>query len=788
MEAHNSLLIVKQSDPSLTDVLLKALQNGFPLLIENIGEEISPLLGVTLINFLITKMGLENQLLGLVVSHERPELEERKNSLLMESAQNRKSLQRTQEKILEVLSTAGQNLLEDEKAIEIMSSSRVCLHKQLSQEITAKEQIVKETEKEIDKARSGYNPVATHASVLFFCVLNLASLEVFYQYSLTWFLNLYYQAIKMSGYSEDISSRIDSIRLYLTKSVFNSVSQSLFEKHKLLLPFMLAIRMQQSRAFFLWGGWVGDSFKQFLQLIKTLLYSLSGLDKAISSNTSKWKTFFDSSHPELETLPEPFSNLKNLEILAVLKCLRPDRIKTSVQNIIRSELGEEFLVPPPFDLKSTFETTTRSTPVVFILTPGSDPITPLLRFSETLGLDQENIEVVSLGQGQEGHAESTLRQGAEEGSWVILQNCHLAQSWLPRLEVICDEVLKAPSTKPEFRLWFSSYPCTAFPISLLQDAIKITNEAPGGLRANLLKSYQSDPISNEDFFTSVETSSGFQRLIFGLCFFHALVQERKAFGPLGWNVPYEFNEADLRISLKQLQMLLTENTEAAPLEALTYLTGECNYGGRVTDDQDRRLLMCLLHSFCNQDIINKPGKFKVFGIGDFGIPQSNLVDEHIHHLKTLPMEAPPSVFGLHDNATLAKDNRETDKLLNSILALEPRLNITNRSESSSEVVLDLALEILARLPSLFDLSEVERKHPLSYAQSLNTVLRQEILRYNRLTSCIRSTLKEVHKAVRGEAILSEELEGIYKALLRSGGFQMLGWRGLTQAKRDWHLI
>lgn len=78
-----------------------------------------------LINFLITVPGLENQLLGLVVAHERPQLEEKKTRLLVESAHNRRALQKTQEKILQVLSTAGQNLLEDEKAIDIMSSSRV---------------------------------------------------------------------------------------------------------------------------------------------------------------------------------------------------------------------------------------------------------------------------------------------------------------------------------------------------------------------------------------------------------------------------------------------------------------------------------------------------------------------------------------------------------------------------------------------------------------------------------------------------------------------------------------
>uniref|UniRef100_A0A8C7GUY5 Dynein axonemal heavy chain 12 n=1 Tax=Oncorhynchus kisutch TaxID=8019 RepID=A0A8C7GUY5_ONCKI len=586
------------------------------------------------------------------------------------------------------------------------------------------------------------------------------------------------------GQSKILEKRLRYLIDHFTFNLYCNVCRSLFEKDKLLFSFLLCSNLLLAKKeieygdvmFLLTGGvglqnnvpnpdphWLQD--KSWDEICRAShLPNLQGLKESFIKIPDKFLVIYDSKEPYNTNLPKPWCDcLNDLQKMIIYRCLRPDKIVPAITNYVTDKLGKKFVEPPPFDLSKSYTDSNSTIPLVFVLSPGADPMASLLKFANDKNMGGTKFQSISLGQGQGPIAAKMIRSAMKEGTWVCLQNCHLAVSWMSTLEKICEDF--SPETcHPDFRLWLTSYPSPKFPVTILQNGVKMTNEPPTGLRLNLLQSYLSDPVSDQDFFNAcTDKELVWEKLLYGVCFFHALVQERKKFGPLGWNIPYGFNESDLRISIRQLQLFVREYDQV-PMEAITYLTGECNYGGRVTDDWDRRLLMTILADFYNKDIIENP-RYTFSPSGKYYAPPKSNYEDYIEFIRNLPFLQHPEVFGMHENVDISKDLQQTKQLFDSLLLTQGGGAKGGASSGGDNTLFDIANDILTKLPANFDIEAALLKYPVLYEESMNTVLVQEMERYNTLAVTIRVSLQNLLKAIKGLVVMDAELEALSGSLM-----------------------
>lgn len=276
---------------------------------------------------------------------------------------------------------------------------------------------------------------------------------------------------------------------------------------------------------------------------------------------------------------------------------------------VQTNIGKFYLESPEVGMATIHADSDRKTPIIFVLSQGADPTASIMNFARDKEFE-DRLKIISLGQGQGPSAAKMIDDGKKEGNWVFLQNCHLAKTFMPALELIIEDINALPINEihEDFRLFLTSMPAEYFPVSILQNGIKLTTEPPRGIKANMKRSFND---MTQEFMDSCNKGEVFHKMLWGLSYFHSIILERRKFGPLGWNIKYEFNDSDLTTSKTVLLMLLNEQ-EQIPWDALLFVTGHINYGGRVTDDWDRRCLISILKKFYISDILEEKYQFILF--------------------------------------------------------------------------------------------------------------------------------------------------------------------------------
>ena len=262
-------------------------------------------------------------------------------------------------------------------------------------------------------------------------------------------------------------------------------------------------------------------------------------------------------------------------------------------------------------------------------------------------------------------------------------------------------------------------------------------------------------------FEKCKQYSKYKRFLFSLAWLHSILLERRKFKTLGFNTEYDFNESDFSICHDLIIVLLDEYPENTPFKALQYLIGEANYGGRVTDEWDRKLLGVYVNSFFCPDMLNQD-KFLLSDLSEYYIPEDGDLASYHSFIEKLPSIDNPAAFGQHPTAEISSQIEEANCLLDTVSSLQNRETQVNTSNYN---VGELILSKLDGIPDDFDKGEIELyKQRAPDPSSMSTFLLQEIQRYSSLLTLLHKTKDDLHKAMKGLIVFTPKLESVLSTL------------------------
>nr|XP_046467282.1 dynein axonemal heavy chain 10 [Neodiprion pinetum] len=747
------------------------------------------------INYMVTLSGLEDQLLSVVVRTERPDIEEQRETLIAETSENKNLLQQLEDSLLREIATNQGNMLDNMDLVQTLENT-----KSSAGEVMAKLLLAELTTVDINKLREGYRPVAKRGAILFFVLADMAAVNSMYQYSLISYLEVFIHSLKKAIPDPTLAKRLKNIIIMLTKNVYEYGCVGIFEKHKLLYSFQITTRIQQSidkisqteLDFFIKGNvalekspvpnpakWLPASgWEDVLKLAADFPEVFGDAPKQITTRTSEWKQWYDSDNPESMEFPCGYSStLRPFEKLMFIRCFRIDRVFRAVINYISEIMGEEYITPPNVSFDRIFEQSTATMPVVFILSPGSDPTSELMKLAEKYGCGGGKFRYLSLGQGQEKSAVEFLQTAVARGQWLMLQNCHLLLSFMRDLEKHLENIRKP---HPDFRLWLTTDPTPGFPIGILQQSLKVVTEPPNGLKLNLRNTY----LKMHHHALDVCGHHIYKELIYVLAFFHAVVQERRKYDKIGWNINYDFNESDFNVCTiildTYLSKVLSKKESRIPWNSLKYLIGEVMYGGRVIDHYDRRVVKIYMDEYFGDFLFDtfQPFHFYHDSEVDYVIPSKGDKDHYLDFIEELPLVNSPEVFGLHPNAEIGYFTQATRDMWRNLIELQPQTAESSTGISRDDFIDNVAKDILVKMPPEYDMIKVKRNFGLAITPTA-IVLFQELERFNKLIRMMTTTLTQLRKAIAGEIGMDAVLDSVSIALFN--GLLPVEWTRLAPA-------
>ncbi|OCF56381.1 dynein heavy chain 1, cytosolic [Kwoniella mangroviensis CBS 10435] len=620
---------------------------------------------VTFVNFTMTRSSLQTQALDKVLKVERPEIDQKRTDLMKLQGEFRLRLRHLERSLLQALNESSGSILDDDKVIETLE-----VLKREAAEVTRKVEDTEVVMREVEAVTGEYLPLAQACSGIYFTLEQLATINHFYQFSLNYFLEIFdyilLQNPNLKG-TNDLQSRKAILLKDLFLVAFQRTSRSLLHTDYLVLATSLAKLRLRS-----------DTDEAVLDELDAVLETPSGgsqaqlsltseqkrsldsslgpemtkvLEQDLEANAEEWKDFSVSATPE-KAVPWPWTEANGLFTAArhmtIIKLFRPDRLIQAVSAFADLAFGSDLANQAEYDLQTVVVNEIGPAhPVALASVPGYDASYRIDNLCRAAGTACASVAMGSA----EGFtlADQAIANAARTGSWVLLKNVHLAPGWLAQLE----KRLHSLSPNRNFRLFLTMETNPVIPVNILRQSRIIMNEPPPGVRANLLDTLKGIPQAR--ITTGPAEKS---RLFFLLAWFHAVVQERLRYLPIGWSKGYEFNDSDFDAALNTIDSWLTAlakgkaNVDPAqiPWVALCTLIKQAVYGGRVDSDYDQRVVDAFVDRIFTARAYDPDFKLVEYVDGGLNVPEGTQMSQFIQWAQALPEREPPAWLNLPGTA------------------------------------------------------------------------------------------------------------------------------------------
>ncbi|KAJ3176317.1 hypothetical protein HDU87_005359 [Geranomyces variabilis] len=641
---------------------------------------------VTFVNFTVTRESLQSQCLHRVLRAERPDTDRKRTDLIKLQGEFQLRLRHLEQSLLDALNSSKGNILDDDNIISTLETL-----KQDAAEVTRK---VEETDlvmQEVESVTALYSPLAQSCSAIFSVMEQLSGLNRFYQFSLTFFLEIFQHILlendNLKGV-RDPGQRLRVLERDLFLVSYRRVSRALTHEDQLTLAILLSrVKTQRpgekgsNRELDYLVGLSGAGIGRVnapaalvqaygadvAERICNLGSLLKPLPAHMEANVQIWKQFLADKRPE-SAMPSWNPDLVEpaqiaFQTLLIVKELRADRLLPAAAQYVHA-VFDTLIISGELDLRSVVDELVTPVPIALCSGAGYDASNRVEEFASASAMAMSAVAIGSA----EGFmlAENAISNAQKSGTWVLLKNVHLAPAWLSQLE----KRLHNMKAHPSFRLFLTMETNPKVPVNLLRLSRILMIEPPPGMKASLHESLKM--VSP----TRSKAPGERVRLHFLLAWFHAIVQERLRYTPLGWSKAYEFNDSDQAMALMVIDKWIDSASqgraniapEKIPWEALRTLIKQTVYGGKIDNEFDQKLVDSFVDRLFTAQSYEATFALVEARDGQSAVvvPEGIRLEQLLKWVDQLPEQQPPTWLGLPANAEMIRMAQKGTAMLASV--------------------------------------------------------------------------------------------------------------------------